>query len=117
MGLRPVGSCRVFAQARSRDVSTHQTRLCTSPEHRVWSLSMTDLYPSKAQAYTPSEIMVVSAARALAGIHTVFVGVGLPNIACNLARSTVAPDLELIYESGVYGAQPARQPLSIGDPP
>lgn len=45
-----------------------------------------------------------------------FVGVGLPNIACNLARYTVAPDLELIYESGVYGAQPARLPLSIGDP-
>jgi glutaconate CoA-transferase subunit B len=46
----------------------------------------------------------------------VFVGVGLPNVACNLARQTVAPDLELIYESGVYGAQPARLPLSIGDP-
>src|SRR5438093_13590291 len=77
---------------------------------------MTDLTPSTAQAYTPAECMIVAAARALAGIHTVFVGVGLPNIACNLARSTVAPDLELIYESGVYGAQPARQPLSIGDP-
>nr|MBN1228566.1 CoA-transferase subunit beta [Anaerolineae bacterium] len=68
------------------------------------------------QAYTPSEMMIVSAARALAGVQTVFVGVGQPNIACNLARHTVAPDLELIYESGVYGAQPARLPLSIGDP-
>jgi glutaconate CoA-transferase, subunit B len=77
---------------------------------------MTDLNTSHAQAYTPAEIMVVAAARALAGVRTVFVGVGLPNIACNLARSTVAPELELIYESGVYGAQPARQPLSIGDP-
>ena len=67
-------------------------------------------------AYTPAEMMIVTAARALAGVRTVFVGVGLPNIACNLARSTVAPDLELIYESGVYGAQPARLPLSIGDP-
>ncbi|MGD2058827.1 MAG: CoA-transferase, partial [Anaerolineales bacterium] len=38
------------------------------------------------------------------------------NIACNLARMTVAPALELIYESGVLGAQPARLPLSIGDP-
>lgn len=66
--------------------------------------------------YTPSEMMIVSAARALAGVRTVFVGVGLPNIACNLARRTIAPDLELIYESGVYGARPARQPLSIGDP-
>lgn len=66
--------------------------------------------------YTPSEMMIVAAARALAGVRTVFVGVGLPNIACNLARRTVAPDLELIYESGVFGARPARLPLSIGDP-
>lgn len=66
--------------------------------------------------YTPSEMMIVAAARALAGVRTVFVGVGLPNIACNLARHTVAPALELIYEAGVYGAQPARLPLSIGDP-
>ena len=65
---------------------------------------------------TFSEMMIVAAARALAGVRTVFVGVGLPNIACNLARRTVAPDLELIYESGVYGARPARLPLSIGDP-
>lgn len=60
--------------------------------------------------------MIVSAARALAGVRTVFVGVGLPNAACYLARRTVAPNLELIYESGIYGARPARQPLSIGDP-
>ncbi|HEY3229623.1 MAG TPA: CoA-transferase [Roseiflexaceae bacterium] len=66
--------------------------------------------------YTPSEMMIAAAARAMAGVRTVFVGVGLPNIACNLARHTVAPDLELIYEAGVYGARPARLPLSIGDP-
>ncbi len=69
-----------------------------------------------ATKYVPAEMMIVAAARALAGARTVFVGVGLPNIACNLARRTVAPELELIYESGVYGAQPARLPLSIGDP-
>lgn len=67
-------------------------------------------------SYSASELMIVAAARALAGARTVFVGVGLPNIACNLARRTVAPDLELIYEAGVYGARPARLPLSIGDP-
>jgi glutaconate CoA-transferase subunit B len=61
-------------------------------------------------------MMIVTAARALRGVRTVFVGVGLPNSACNLARRTVAPDLELIYESGIYGARPARLPLSIGDP-
>jgi len=67
-------------------------------------------------SYTPSEMMIVQAARALTGERVVFVGVGLPNIACNLARRTGAPELELVYESGVYGARPARLPLSIGDP-
>jgi glutaconate CoA-transferase subunit B len=61
-------------------------------------------------------MMMVAAARALAGVRTAFVGVGMPNMACNLARLTVAPDIELLYEAGVYGAQPARLPLSIGDP-
>ncbi len=69
-----------------------------------------------ARQYTATEMMIVAAARALSGVRTVFVGVGLPNIACNLARRTVAPSLELIYESGVFGARPARLPLSIGDP-
>jgi glutaconate CoA-transferase subunit B len=46
----------------------------------------------------------------------VFVGVGLPNLACNLARRTHAPNLVMIYEAGVIGAQPTRLPLSIGDP-
>jgi len=44
------------------------------------------------------------------------VGVGLPNLACNLARRTHAPSLRMIYEAGVIGAQPERLPLSIGDP-
>jgi glutaconate CoA-transferase subunit B len=60
--------------------------------------------------------MIINASRALAGSRVVFVGVGLPNIACNLARRSHSPDLELVYESGVFGAQPARLPLSIGDP-
>jgi len=60
--------------------------------------------------------MIVTAARALAGVRTVLVGVGQPNIACNLARRIIEPNLELIYESGVFGARPARLPLSIGDP-
>ena len=66
--------------------------------------------------YSASEMMISVAARVLKGARTVFVGVGLPNIACNLARAIVAPELELIYESGVYGARPERLPLSIGDP-
>ena len=67
-------------------------------------------------AYTPTEMMIVAAARQLAGERVCFVGVGPPNIACNLAKRTVAPDLELVYEAGVFGSAPARLPLSIGDP-
>ena len=63
-------------------------------------------------AATPDELMIAAAAAELAGVRTVFVGIGLPNAAANLARHSVAPDLELIYESGVVGARPdppARQ--------
>jgi glutaconate CoA-transferase, subunit B len=66
--------------------------------------------------WTPAEMMIVASARQLAGERVCFVGVGLPNIACNLAQRTIAPDLELVYESGVFGSRPARLPLSIGDP-
>jgi len=66
--------------------------------------------------YSKNELMIVSASRALRGSRVVFVGVGLPNIACNLARRSHSPEMELVYESGVFGAQPARLPLSIGDP-
>jgi glutaconate CoA-transferase subunit B len=66
--------------------------------------------------YTAAEMMIVISARQLAGERVCFVGVGPPNIACNLAKRTVAPDLELVYESGVFGSVPARLPLSIGDP-
>jgi len=67
-------------------------------------------------AFSKSEMMIVAAARELEGKHVCFVGVGLPNIAVNLAQRTVAPDIELVYEAGVFGARPARLPLSIGDP-
>lgn len=72
--------------------------------------------PMGVASATPEEAMIAAAAAELAGVRTVFVGIGLPNAAANLARRTVAPDLELIYESGVIGARPTRLPDSIGDP-
>lgn len=60
--------------------------------------------------------MAAVAARELADGEVVFVGIGLPNLACNLARRTHAPNLVLIYESGAVGATPTRLPVSIGDP-
>jgi glutaconate CoA-transferase, subunit B len=66
--------------------------------------------------YSASELMTINAARLLRDGDVVFVGVGIPNLACNLARRTHAPNLLMIYEAGVIGARPNRLPLSIGDP-
>jgi glutaconate CoA-transferase, subunit B len=66
--------------------------------------------------YIASELLTINAARLLQDGDVVFVGVGLPNLACNLAQRTHAPNLVMIYEAGVIGAQPSRLPLSIGDP-
>ncbi|MFH2039575.1 MAG: CoA-transferase [Chloroflexota bacterium] len=68
------------------------------------------------QNFTPAELMIVNSARLLKDGDVVFVGVGQPNLACNLAKRTHAPDLVMIYEAGVVGAEPSRLPLSIGDP-
>jgi glutaconate CoA-transferase, subunit B len=66
--------------------------------------------------FSKNEMMIAASARKLGGVSNCFVGVGLPNIVCNLAQRTVTPDLQLVYESGVFGARPERLPLSIGDP-
>lgn len=66
--------------------------------------------------YNATELMIINAARLLKDGDQVFVGVGIPNLACNLARRTHAPNLQMIYEAGVIGARPNRLPLSIGDP-
>src|SRR3984893_12334181 len=68
------------------------------------------------RSYSPSEMMAAVAARELRDGEVVFVGIGLPNLACNLARATHAPNLVLIYESGAVGAVPDRLPVSIGGP-
>jgi glutaconate CoA-transferase subunit B len=65
--------------------------------------------------YTAAEMMTVAAARALSNDDVCFVGIGLPSAACNLARLTHAPRINLIYESGTLCTRPNVLPLSIGD--
>ena len=72
--------------------------------------------PATDLGYSKSELMIAASARLLGAVSNCFVGVGLPNIVCNLAQRTVSPRLQLVYESGVFGARPERLPLSIGDP-
>jgi len=68
------------------------------------------------QQVTPSELMVTIAARELKDGESVLVGVGIPNLAANLAKRMHAPNLIMVYESGTIGSNPSRMPLSIGDP-
>ncbi len=65
--------------------------------------------------YGADEMMAVEAARRLHDGSVCFVGIGLPRLACNLARATHAPGTVLVYESGTIGAKPSELPLSIGD--
>ncbi|UCE44716.1 MAG: CoA-transferase subunit beta [Methanobacteriota archaeon] len=63
-----------------------------------------------------TELMVIVAARELNDGESVLVGVGVPNLAANLAKRLHAPGLLMVYESGTVGSNPSRMPLSIGDP-
>lgn len=64
---------------------------------------------------TSSELLASVASRELAGANTVFAGIGLPTLAVSLAQRTVAPDVEIVYESGVCGAHPDQLPETIAD--
>jgi glutaconate CoA-transferase, subunit B len=70
---------------------------------------------SATTEYTADEMMAIEAARRLRDGSVCFVGIGLPSLACNLARTTHAPSTVLVYESGTIGAKPTVLPLSIGD--
>ncbi|HVZ23806.1 MAG TPA: CoA-transferase [Vicinamibacterales bacterium] len=67
------------------------------------------------QPYTSDEMMTIAAARMVRNGAALFVGIGLPSAAANLALRTHAPDTVLIYESGTIGSKPEVLPLSIGD--
>ena len=71
--------------------------------------------PLSDVAPASTEFLAAVAARQLVGKHRVFAGVGLPTLAVDLARRTVNPDVELVYESGVCGAQPEGLAEGIAD--
>jgi acyl CoA:acetate/3-ketoacid CoA transferase beta subunit len=59
--------------------------------------------------------MAVTAAKLLEDEKSVFVGTGLPMIACMFAQRTHAPNLLLIFEAGSIGPQVKTLPISVGD--
>ena len=66
--------------------------------------------------YTTQELMCSRAAKELKNGDVVFVGIGVPSLAVNLANRMHAPGICMIYESGAVGCVPNRLPISIGDP-
>ncbi|MBB3052932.1 glutaconate CoA-transferase subunit B [Prauserella isguenensis] len=73
------------------------------------TVALSDVPPHSA------EFLATVAARELAGRRRVFAGVGLPTLAVDLARRTIDPNVELVYESGVVGAHPEAMAEGIAD--
>jgi glutaconate CoA-transferase subunit B len=66
--------------------------------------------------YTTNELMAVTASRLLKDGENVVVGLGLPQIAALLAKSTHAPRLNIIYEIGVINPEAEEMGVGIADP-
>ena len=62
-----------------------------------------------------TEIMVAAGAAELKDGETVVVGIGLPQIACFLAKATHAPDLTPLLEIGVANMRPIHTPVGLAD--
>ena len=66
--------------------------------------------------YTTNEMMCIAAATRLKDGMNVAVGVGLPQMACFLAKYTHAPGLNMFYELGVYNPYPKDTGVGLADP-
>src|SRR5881397_2113640 len=64
----------------------------------------------------PTEIMAAAGAREIRDGEVVVVGIGLPWVACVLAKRTHAPGLTFLLEIGVMNAEPKDTPVGVADP-
>jgi len=62
-----------------------------------------------------TEIMAVAGARELRDGEVAVVGLGLPQVACVLARRTHAPGLTALLEIGVVNPDPVDTPVGLAD--
>jgi len=68
-------------------------------------------------AYTPGELMVVSAAREIRDREIVFVGMRLPLIAFVVAKKAHAPNAIGLFENGVIRSTPSPELIyTMADP-
>src|SRR5437762_7067601 len=66
-------------------------------------------------SYTPIELMICCAARALEDGRTVAVGTGVPCAAAMLAQRSCSPNLVILFEAGGIAPQLPTMPISVGD--
>jgi acyl CoA:acetate/3-ketoacid CoA transferase beta subunit len=64
---------------------------------------------------TPDELMAVAAAREIRNADVAFIGTGLPMVAAYLAKATHAPNVKLVFESGIIDPQPRELASGVGD--
>ena len=67
------------------------------------------------EAARTTEIMAVAGARELRDGEIVVVGLGLPQVACVLAKRTHAPGLTSLLEIGVVNMNPVDTPVGLAD--
>ncbi|HHV18016.1 MAG TPA: hypothetical protein GXZ27_04065 [Thermoanaerobacterales bacterium] len=69
-----------------------------------------------AEKYTTNELMAVTASRLLRDSDNIVVGLGLPQIAAQLAKTTHAPNLNIVYEIGSINPDAIEMGVGIADP-
>ena len=67
-------------------------------------------------SFSKDEIMTVATSRYINEGDTVFIGTGLPMVAAYLAKATHAPNVALMFESGVLDPRPRSIAKAVGDP-
>jgi glutaconate CoA-transferase subunit B len=66
--------------------------------------------------FTRDEMMTVATGRFIQDGWKAFIGTGLPMVAAYLAKATHAPNMTLMFESGVLAAEPRTIARAVGDP-
>lgn len=75
-----------------------------------------DDHPAHDHDYTMRDLMIIAGSRLVQDGNTVLVGIGLPMLAAALAKQTHAPNLVMIFETGIVDGCMNRIPLAVGDP-
>src|SRR3954469_12957008 len=104
-------STPIFAAPRTQsNISKNPAGLRISQASRPirsWATEMSEI--------RATEIMVAAGAHELKDGETVVVGIGLPQMACFLAKATHAPGLTPLLEIGVANMRPKDTPVGLAD--